>query len=73
MTQRIHLRDLLVGTRFELLRTGEKFKLVEKRIEYSRTRWICHNQVTGKVSTLSNQCAVNPIIKPRIKLKGVSK
>jgi hypothetical protein len=66
---KIPIRELIDGTRFELLRNGEKFKLVNREYLKNRTRIVCKSEKDGRILSLNHQCLVSPIIKPRIKLK----
>lgn len=67
------LRDLPDGCRFELLRTGQKFKLVTRAKIKNRTVFKCLRYSDGQITSLNHQCIVSPIIKPRIKLKSYAK
>ena len=65
----VRLRELAVGARFYLERTGEMHKLLERKSECGRIRYVVWNYGWGKASTLHHSCVVLPIVKPRIKLK----
>lgn len=66
----IPLRELPVGAQFILLRTGQRFRLVDKRIEKGKTRYVVRPLGAGTPGTLNHQCCVRPIVKPHFKLRS---
>ncbi len=66
---KIPLRNLPDGVRFELIRTGQKFKLINRRFHNNRVEIMCLRQDDGELVSLNHQCIISPIIKPKIKFK----
>lgn len=59
----IHLRQLPVGTRFVLKRTGQRFRLVRREIATpSGTRYVVIRDGENRESSLHHSCHVKPII-----------
>lgn len=66
----MELSRLRPGTRFVLLRTGERFRFLGRRDKPQGFRADVVQASDGRVTSLSGQCHVMPIVKPRIKAKA---
>lgn len=59
-----HLRNLPDGTRFLLLRTGQKFTLLMRIWEMGKTRYLVQDENASRAaSTLHHSCHVKPVVR----------
>ena len=60
----IHLRDLPIGTRFMLMRTGQKFTLTSRTWLMGKVQYFVVLGDCGRTSTLHHSCHVKPLVRP---------
>jgi hypothetical protein len=58
----IHLRDLEPGTRFMLMRTGEKFCLIKREFSLGKWRYYVFSQERDQLTTLHHSCGVKKLL-----------